>query len=248
MTRRHPSYRNPTVVETIGEIHFTKEPFDPTSYGELLKRLGPDFPHMEPEPIVKIQSQVGPAELAQRVSVRGLRARYPHRDGGRIVQLAPGVLTVNILPPYPGWARALETMEHAWRTLVEVVHPSGARRLGLRYINRIPWAPGSPVSDWIAANDLVPPQLLAERERFVVRFERSPGSGHRIILSLGDALLEDGSSTLILDIDAILEADLANEWQEMGREVDALHEMIWEAFSVSCSARLRAYLEGEEES
>jgi uncharacterized protein (TIGR04255 family) len=241
----HPAYARPTIVEAVAEIRFVKELFDPTVYGTLLQRLGSDYPVLVPEPLLQSSVEVSERGVAQRIEP-GMRARFTHVDGKGTLLLSPQVLTFSLAAPYPGWEAFVSRLRAAWEAALGVVLPGGVCRLGLRYVNRIPWSPGEPVSDWIAASDLLPAKLREQRERFALRFEHSPSAGHRMALVLADATSpEGGERWLVFDLDAVLEADLPAAFTALEPELRDLHERAWHAFSVSCGPRLLRYLREE---
>ncbi len=230
----HPSIPKPAIAEGIVEIQFIKSSFDSGFFGELSTRLGPEFPRMAPEPVATIQSSG-----LETLMKQGLRARYPHAGGSHLLQLTSSSLSVHALAPYRGWAAFVSQVEFAWSATMDVVDPASVRRLGLRYVSRIPWQPGELLSDWIAASELVPQGLLRQRELFLQRFAYAPEAGSRVQLTIADAQFPGQSVRhLVLDVDVALEAGMGTAWSALGPEVELLHERVWDVLSISCVPRL----------
>jgi uncharacterized protein (TIGR04255 family) len=54
-----------------------------------------------------------------------------------VVQVAPYLLAVNQLAPYTSWRRFFPLIKRCFRAYEQVATPTGFRRIGMRYINKI---------------------------------------------------------------------------------------------------------------
>lgn len=100
----------PTIQEALCEIHFRLpegESWHPALFSRFFRHIQAEFPDMEPvtEAAFHLQLQSGRAEFVPPRS----RMRYKHAARQLLIQLADGILTVNMLPQYAGW-RQLQAM------------------------------------------------------------------------------------------------------------------------------------------
>ncbi|MBW7881069.1 MAG: TIGR04255 family protein [Caldilineaceae bacterium] len=110
---------------------------------------------MEPvtEAAFHLQLQSGRAEFVPPRS----RMRYKHAARQLLIQLADGILTVNMLPQYAGWRQLQHDIHQAWRWALEVLQPAGITRIGLRYIDFLPKRNlDEQAAEWLAANEYLP--------------------------------------------------------------------------------------------
>src|SRR5712692_230917 len=159
LTKGLPAYLpNKPLVESIAEIKWGQEgqpdPAYPIIVGRLFERLKTEYPSIEDLPITMV-----PAEM----TVHQVRHRFRKtRDGWPLVQIGPGVLTVNDTDAYhwEDFSRQVkDVLPHLY-----AVHPSAETlsitSLLLRYINAV-------VFDYSSNNVL---QFLAEKLRVSVSF------------------------------------------------------------------------------
>lgn len=158
------------------------------------------------------------------------RFRFHHAEQPLAVPLAPGIVSVNALAPYPGWASFRREILATWARAVEVIHPSRVVRIGLRYINRIP---DSSVEDtpsaWLRPTGFLPKEALRYASAYSARTDVRTDESNRIIVSLQHepSAVDSTSGAALFDIDRILERDLPTDAGTLGSEVDALHEDVW---------------------
>ncbi len=249
MSESHPTYPNPTIQEAVCEIHFRLPgdvPWNPAFAGELFKRIQTDFPHFEPAATMGVQVEVGPAGMAQRMLPILPRMQFRHRERPLLRQLSPFILTVNVLPKYPGWATVLEDILAGWRDAVAVTAASAVRRIGLRYIDRIDRTrPDERPGDWIAPSDYIPKYVLSSLPGFLSRLEARPAEQDRVVITLGEiAATAESPGAIMLDIDCITEKQIAAaDDAKLRKEISTLHDRCWEIFEASLTPRLRKLLE-----
>lgn len=249
----HPSYPQPTLVETLCELHFDS-PVAPEDHlhwcGAFFNKVQKDFPRMEPQQILEMGAKIGKGGEVQEIKVPRLRMMLKHKKRPHLLLLSQGVLSVNELQPYPGWSKFLNDIHFAWKTLGEVLDIRGLRRIGLRFINRIPKdRRDDPVKLWLRESPLFPSAVLEQTGLFSSRFDHRPAPEFRQIVTLGgNSGIEDGQPCLIFDIDTILEKDLPWEWPVVREHLESMHERIWDAFSPACTDRYLKLLKGKTKS
>ena len=244
----HPSYPNPTIAEALCEIHFALADgvaWQPTFPGDLFKVIQEEYPDMEPSVDVGLRLEVGPQGIGQSLVPFGPRMRFKHRSKPLMIQLAPLVFTVNVLPAYPGWQEMRDDVSNAWSQAKRVVKPAQVTRLGLRYINRIErHSERERVKDWFRAGDFIPSGVLEASGAFLSRVESQIDMHDRVIVTLAEVQQEAATATraIVFDIDRIVEKQLSVNDEQLLPEMDRLHEHVWEIFDSSKGSRLTEHL------
>ena len=247
---KHDSYPRPVVAEALCELHFVlpqgKE-WDGGLFGEFYRAVQGEYPKMEPRSEIALGGRTFPGGLRQDL-LAGFRMIYRHKDRPHLVQLASSVVTVNELAPYPGWGAFLKDIEGAWRRAQGILDAKSVRRIGLRYINRIPRKnPKERVSSWLKSSVFYPEYVLEQRNRFFSRLECALDGGNRVIVNLAEASEEGGARPIVFDIDAILEEETGVEWDDLERRLEDLHDRIWEVFSSGLTPRLEGFMKGDDD-
>jgi len=247
---QHPSYPYPTIAEALCEVHFALSPEKPwraSFIGDFFKAIQSEYPEMEPLQDVGLQFEMGPQGLGQSLLPPRQRVRFKHADRQLLLQLAEDTLTVNVLPPYPGWPKMVQEVMEAWQKAVEVLAPSAITQIGLRYINRIEaLSTKDRVSDWIKANEYIAPGVLRSDPGFLSRAEVHLDTQNTLIVTLGDQPSGPtaGHNAIIFDIDRVSQRELSPQNDSLSHEIDHLHEDVWQVFSSAKSDRLELLLKG----
>ncbi len=250
-SKPHPSYPNPTIAEALCELHFALpngRPWKSTLAGDLFKQIQNDFPEMEPGIEIGLQFELSPQRIGHSVLPARPRMRFKHKERPLLVQLGPNVFTVNVLPKYPGWQKMRQDVLDAWRQASLVLKPAKLTRIGLRYINKVERTKenGTP-GDWFKASDFVPKGVLQSKGAFLSRVESQIDGENRVVVTFGEGQQdsENGKKAIVLDIDRILEKDVAVDDAKILTEMDKLHEDIWGIFEAVQAAPLIDYLKGD---
>lgn len=244
MIAEHPAFANPTIQEALCEIHFTLPQgvaWDSAIFGKFFKHVQSEFPELEPVTTAGLQVQI-PSGRVGFLPPQS-RMRYKHASRNLLLQLSEGIITVNVLPKYAGWAQMQADIVQAWSWAKDIVNPTGIARIGLRYINFIPKAGADEIpGDWMAPNDYVSRAVLASQPGFLSRVEVHTTARRKATVTVGEAV--DGEqSKFVLDIDCIEEAEQSQPL-ELQPVLTLLHDITWRVFSSFLTPRLRTFLEG----
>lgn len=238
MTAPHPTYPNPVIAEALCEIHVRKDGADakwPTTLvGDFHDAIRSNFPRMEPLSEFGLEVSFTGGGPNQRFVAPKTRFRFHHDQQPVVVHLGPGILSVNVLAPYPGWIFFRRNMLEVWSSAVRVIEPSQVSRIGLRYINRIPRASLTETpSRWLRPTRFLPPAVLDHSDGFSARTQVHTDEGNRTIVSLQheQPTQSEECGAVVFDIDRITEHRLPIESSVIGSQVDVLHDDVWEVFS-----------------
>lgn len=248
MSDDHPTYPNPTITEAVCDIHFrlskAKE-WKPSLPGELFKHIQNEYPEMEPVVEMGVQFEFGPAGTGTKILPQSQKVRFKHSTRPLILQLAENSLSISVLPPYQGWTVMKRDALAAWRQVEEVLQPEAISRIGLRYINRIEKEteqdhPG----DWLVETDYIPKGILNSGPGFLLRIQTHLNAENMLIVTLGDTgyEAEKGYGAIIFDIDRIVEREIGLQRNALEQEMEHLHSVIWDVFSLAKSEKLNTLL------
>ena len=246
----HPSYPNPTISEALCEIRFELPEgasWKPSLPGEFFKRVQDDYPEMEPAYEVGLQLEFGPKKIGHSLSPPRQLARFTHASRPLILQLSENVFSVNVLPVYPGWSSMREDVVTAWSQARSVLKPAKVTRVGLRYINRIERKkPDETPSEWLSAGDYISAGVLRSKGAFLSRVESHIDQENVLIVTVAEIQSDDTDAMrpIVLDIDRIVEKQLSVKNDALLKEMDSLHEHVWQVFESAMTPRLAKQLKG----
>lgn len=245
----HPSYKCPSIVEALCEIHFQfpeGRKWDPALFGEVFSAVLKDYPVLEPLSRLRLQQTGRAGELVPTEQMQTMR--YKSKSGKKLIQLSRDHMTVNELPKYPGWGVMKKDIKKSWTSISNIVEPESITRIGLRYINRIDRTVSEEkASQWLKANEYVPESVLNSLPGFLSRVEVRTGINSRVIVTVGEIMMDEipgQGLPIVLDIDAIMEKNLKADVNILAKEIEKLHEVVWDIFKVSKTSRFDKVLKG----
>ena len=247
----HPRYPHSVVLEALAEVFFTlpsDKPWQPSFFGEFIKRVQPEFPTIEPVIDVGIRIGIGPGGTDQALPLQ--RFRFHHATKPLVLQLSNISFSIHRLPPYPGWEVVCEDVNVAWKHFVDVLQPDTISRVNLRYINRIPFTEAMQrPSHWLNANEFLAPAVLESEPAFFSRVESRFDASNVCIVMLGyippDENVPDAPfGAMLFDIDRVSEREISPEKENLLDEVNNLHKDVWNVFSSAKTASLERLMKG----
>lgn len=266
MADPHPSSPSPFIAEALCELHVRRgdrgndegndrghdrgsdrgDAWPTDLVGDFYRVMQPYYARMEPLSDLEFEVSLTEAGLNRRVLAPKARFRFHHARRPLALHLAPGIVSVNALAPYPGWASFRSEILATWNRAVEVIRPASVARIGLRYITRIPNpSTADTPSHWLRPTGFLPNEALIHASGYSVRAEVCTDASHLTVVSLlhqpPDAALHSGA--VVFDIDRILEKEIAPDPLKIGTEVDSLHEEVFRVFAEAKTDRL-AHLMG----
>lgn len=243
---------HPPLVEALCEVAFAPaSPWDWTIPGRLYERLAKQFPETVSLPSIGFTTEIARgAQPPVVLQAHPDRVQFKRADGAGLVQIAPQLLAINRLPPYPGWEGFSATITSVFKAFTAVAPDAAPARLGLRYINRIGLQDGS-LSEIRSALTYAP-QIGAQAaarfssfyQRYEFTFEDPKGT---LVHQTAKQTAPDGASDLILDLDfqsapdatpPLTAADATRAW------LDAAHAQIEQAFLESLTAERLSMMRG----
>lgn len=230
-------YRTPPLVEAVFEVFATptrwpeegarsvESAFTPTFSGkrEILRPVG-------------LQLQMGPGlalkGLVQEPEPERIRLWTP--DGGRMVQFAPNMCALNILPEYSHYIEYRAELERLTSLYLDLARPTTVGLLGQRYINKVVLPVDSTPEKFFSVYPAVPEHIRGRNPPFSMQVEvETLGVGGNLVLTLTSKGLEDGCPVYVLDLYARSEAPCPPDWAFIGSWQDESHKAIMAAFEMA---------------
>jgi uncharacterized protein (TIGR04255 family) len=246
----HPTYPNPTIQEALCEIQFRLQEgvmWNPSWYGDFYRQVEHHFPVILPISTPQIRLEISQPAIPTPVLLVPQVMRYQNVTGNLLLQLSENRIVVNVLPDYPGWLHVTEHVQYAWEKVCDVVKPTAATRIGLRYINRIERRePDETLGTWLMANDYIPTAVLTSKPGFLSRIETQLSLEDRISVTVSDRdISPQDTGAFLLDIDHATVHDIPTDIDLLLQEATRLHGNIWEVFHSAKGERLEQLLQGE---
>ncbi len=236
----HPKPRlpeGPPIAEVMLEVEFTwreRPSWDPSYVGGFFTRIQAGYPTMEPRVEQGVELQRQGDTLVTRVLPPQPRTLFRSRAGDRVVQLMQGRVVLNVLPPYPGWAKVKGEMGEVWKTLKEVVPLTKASRLGLRYINKLArTGEGDVLGRWLHKSPYLSDSVLSARGEFSsnVRIAQTPSEEVQVTLARSPPGKDARYGTFVFDIHRAHR--VLDEGTSILSAFDTLHEGVREIFDAT---------------
>src|SRR5262249_1087484 len=127
-------YKNSPIIEALCEFQFEPDSsWDIAIPGIMSERLKDTFPVRRQNKQAAFNIVINSEPLITTTD----RMVLFRKDEKAFLQLAPNLLAINHLKPYPSWDAFLPLIELGFRSYLDIAAPKGIHRIGLRYINRI---------------------------------------------------------------------------------------------------------------
>jgi len=227
MPGEHDTLHKAPLIEVVFELRAETAASVTVLPGKMAMALEGDYPVVQETEVAKFLA------IAALPLDAGFAASHQFRasDGGTMVQLGPMGLTVNALA-YAGFAGFRAAVAQVIRRYFEHASVGNVRRLGLRYINRLP-AAEKPALSGLTASLNWPEIEGATAKSIAVRgvFTFSKPSGQLAVAIAAPAQFSaPHQAGRLLDLDFSFEPSAAMTAQDILSWVDTAHARIYEAF------------------
>ncbi|MBI4314056.1 MAG: TIGR04255 family protein [Candidatus Omnitrophica bacterium] len=242
-------YPNPPVREALCEIYFSGSRWDPATQGQFYERIKSDFPVRQQISEFFAEFNISEQERGTRVSESKARMRYGRTDGSRLVQLAPNLLVVNQLQPYPhfgDWRPVIGAMAAIY---AELAVPKTVQRVGLRYINEIavPLAGEFKLEEYFTVYPNIPESVGGKHGPYMLRLEMPTAhEGHSLVITFAMGPRKDPEKLVFtLDLYDTFAQPFPFSTAEIERRVDESHAEIERVFGNFSTQKLKALFDKE---
>jgi uncharacterized protein (TIGR04255 family) len=253
-TRRQ--YRRPPIEDAICELRLSpQEGWNPALPGLLYERLRnayPGTPRQQVQSTVEVRTQEQPGAIVVQQAVPAVE--FPDGDDHRSVTVGPGVLTVRVHRPYPGWETFSDQIQEATEAISGVLTSEPTvTRVGLRYINKVE-IPENPacLPDYFVSPPTTPDAFPETLVGLVARFEsfyNEEDRDVRLLYTFASTPTPDESTTsFVLDFDVIEVWDDEESFPGLRRVVEILPDLkrrLSQAFEATLTDRTREVFDAQ---
>jgi uncharacterized protein (TIGR04255 family) len=242
-------YKNPPLVEALCEFRFEPDsPWDITVPGLIYERVKSTFKERRQMNLVNFEVTTTPTGIQQALQSAD-RIQFVRDDGTALLQVAPGLLTINHLKPYPSWEIFRPMILAALSDYAEAAPHSVLDTLTLRYINRFDFSgPKVDVEDFFNFYPHVGSDLPQTYISFIsgVQFEyENPPSLLRMQIANTADQTPDRRS-MMLDLTYVIPVHKPLDFAPIERYLNTAHDNLENAFEASIRDDLRATFDEEK--
>lgn len=240
-------YKNPPLIEALCEFRFAdSEEWDWTLPGLFYREIKERFPNKRQQNVLESQLESQGAQVSHQVRGGIARMQFLNKNKTVMIQIGPGNLVINQLPPYPTWPNFKNLIFEMLQMYRKIAEPSGLERVAVRYINQIEIGDEStPASKYFKYFPTIPHPIPQNPERLVLRTE-IPVEKHngQLILTLATVSNDVANQNLfILDLDFITMLAKKLSFENIEQWVEEAHNQIEIAFESSITEELRTLFE-----
>ena len=243
----HAAFRNPPIVEAVVAARFAS----PGGWSsEVLQTLEGAIRALysgdtRQEMQIQLQTRLKEGQATTTTASAPRRLLFRASDGSGLVGLAPGLLTVHVLQPYPGW---MEFKSRVHEAVALVANQSGAEHLlelAIRYIDRIaiPTGAEAGLSDYFTSIPARPTHMPEQLTAFQSITEaRDPETGTVAVLTTAAVPpLEGESFALLYDLNLfrLYPEGAALPLADYQQVLEELHERQYRIFMDSVTDRTK---------
>lgn len=233
MNSEHHRYERPPIIEAVVDLDCDMRPgLDGHRLREDARAaLRDDYPTFRTQLVEQhtVENPDGKEPILTKMT--GIRAfRFQSQDLSQIVQVRVDGFSFNRMRPYSSLDHHLPEIQRTWEIFVRVAEPVMVRKVGLRYINRVP-VPTVEGKVRLEEYLTMCPQLPNEDDMMLAGFlhqhqvqEISTGNFANIVLTAQAG--ESGSIPIILDIEAFTPVEIDPvDWDGLAKRIESLRRL-----------------------
>lgn len=135
----HERFRNPPIVEAVAALRFANAPaWTDDARKRIASRLKGTYAGQERQEVqVELETKFAGPETTTTTRSSPTRLLLTTEDGTGLAGIGPGVVSVHVLKPYPGWEAFEERIQAAVRAAQDETQADGLIEVAIRYIDRI---------------------------------------------------------------------------------------------------------------
>lgn len=243
-------YKKPPIVEALCEFQFIpNQPWDWTIPGLIYEKVKDEFPDKQQKIGIGVQFKPTEKGVEQIIESTPPIIQFFKKDKTALIQIAPDLLAINQLKPYPTWNKFKPLILKGFQIYKEISNPKAFRRIGLRYINIIEFDKQSiKLEDYFRYYPFIPNNLPPIQDSFVVRTEFPFEEGkERLILTLATVIpSKQDIISIVLDIDYVMATPEYVSLNDVSEWLEKAHKEVENAFEASITDKARTLFEEEK--
>jgi len=159
--------------------------------------------------------------------------RFRSESPNALFQLGPRLLTVNVLPPYPGFEVFRELIHEVLKHYQELANSGSPVRVGLRYINHLKATEGlKPLGKYLNCAVEYPRELAHPPSELALRLLMSYGELGTLAFAVSyPARVAHGELGVLLDLDFFWEQTGEFPMERFSNWLEDAHNIVYLAFT-----------------
>ena len=249
-SEKFPHLSRAPIVEAVIDLRAKPSvQFDQKDFQKRLEERLPDYPTVRPQRTFQgeFKAEAGKPPEQRVVDLGWSGLLFQSQDQSRVAQFQREGFAFSRLKPYQEWELFEAEALRLWKTYVELASPVAVQRIGVRFINRMPFlADGFRLDDYLNDSPQPLPTLGLIRGGFLHQDSfRLPETNYvvNVIRTVQPAEGTPASVPVILDIDVFTNAQMELDEALLKKR---LAEMRWlknKIFFVSLATRTKERLQ-----
>lgn len=207
------------LLETYVEIHYASAMPQEVLFGKLYENLTRSFEYIRP-PVQLLTGLLGGQVQAQAESL--------FRGHGIQIRLRDGFVGISCSGDYLGWERYRQQLANVLRHVYETGEISAFTRVGLRYINALPWKPAN--EQLLVQLPVMPIGLQLEQFRYQAQMRTDDHFRVNLMLSDDQRVAGREGPQSLFDLDIIWEHRPLQSPEDVIAKLDETHRREKEVF------------------
>lgn len=162
-----------------------------------------------------------------------------YKTAGTVAQFRIDGFTFSKLEPYTTWEEVFGEAKRLWNIYLQVARPLEAKRLAVRYINRLRVPGPADLREYLEAPPVLPPPIPQAIREFLTRVVvvDSVRNASAILIQAIEPSLDPATIQILLDIDAFRDASLPSEDPSLPEIFEQLRALKNEIFFASLTEK-----------
>lgn len=240
-------YNKPPIIEALCEIKFIPDQtWDMTIPGLIYKEVKNEFSERKQKMALDVKFHSTKNGLEHKVEPAPPRMQFHRKDGTGLIQIAPDLLVVNQLKPYPSWSKFKPKVIDILHIYKKIANPKGFKRIGLRYINRIDFESKKiGLGEYFNLYINLPKELPQQQTSCLARVEIPCVDNRDVMVVMIGTVVPKKPETIaiVLDIDYILRMTESVKLEQFEDWIENAHTAIEKAFEACINNKSRILFE-----
>jgi uncharacterized protein (TIGR04255 family) len=241
-------YKHPPIVEVLCEFQYLSENWDWTIPGLIYQEIKEKFPQKRQLNRVETDDEIKKGQFSGQLKNGIDRMQFVNHENNALIQVAPDLLVINHLHPYPNWKNFRLLIMENFEIYKNIAKPQNLKSIDLRYINRfeIPKKPLQ-MSDYFNVEPRVPEKQQPMKSLFMrVEIPHTSDSG-QLMLTFGSIEEEKNEeSVFVLDLEYSTLPESPINSMDINLWIDNAHQHIETLFEACITDKLRTmFMEGK---
>lgn len=222
-------YKFCPLEEALCEFKFISDlEWDLTIPGLIYEKVKDNYPIKKQQIGIGIKLEPKGKGIEQSIEQAPPRIQLFEKEEKGLIQIAPDLLVINRLKPYPGWNIFKPMITEAVDSYKLIAQPKGLKRVGLRYINIFEFSHKNiKLREYFNFYPYIPDNFQNNPKSFADRVEFPYENDNEILILQLVSIIprKPNISSIALDIDYAMitpdyvSLDKVNEWLEKAHEI-----------------------------